>query len=136
MLASPSSMLPKSNSARCCAASVERHGAHAEGADLSGRQCAVLGGKVFVRHLLELLLTDGHVLRADGYVVEEARRNLAAKVPAGVADAACPAGHASPGPSEVSSSLQHVGGESDGLQIRSCSNSSLGNVDCRQYRIG
>jgi predicted nucleic acid-binding protein len=33
----------------------------------------------FVRHLLELLLDDGHVLCADGYVAEEARRNLATK---------------------------------------------------------
>ena len=33
----------------------------------------------FGRHLLELLLGDGHVLCADGYVAEEARRNLAAK---------------------------------------------------------
>ena len=33
----------------------------------------------FVRRLLELLLADGHVLCADGYVAEEARRNLAAK---------------------------------------------------------
>jgi predicted nucleic acid-binding protein len=37
-----------------------------------------------VRHLLELLLCDGHVLCADGYVVEEARRNLAAKGPQGL----------------------------------------------------
>jgi hypothetical protein len=33
----------------------------------------------FVRRFLELLLADGHVLCADGYVAEEARRNLAAK---------------------------------------------------------
>jgi predicted nucleic acid-binding protein len=38
----------------------------------------------FVRRLLELLLADGHVLCADGYVAEEARRNLAAKGPQGL----------------------------------------------------
>ncbi len=34
-----------------------------------------------VRRLLELLTAEGHVLCADGYVAEEARRNLAAKGP-------------------------------------------------------
>jgi predicted nucleic acid-binding protein len=34
-----------------------------------------------VRALLDLLVRGGHECRADGYVVEEARRNLAAKVP-------------------------------------------------------
>ena len=38
----------------------------------------------FVRRLLELLLGDGHVLCADGYVAEEARRNLVAKGPEGL----------------------------------------------------
>ncbi|MDI1287910.1 MAG: PIN domain-containing protein [Reyranella sp.] len=37
-----------------------------------------------VRRLLELLIAEGHVLCADGYVAEEARRNLAAKGPAGL----------------------------------------------------
>jgi predicted nucleic acid-binding protein len=32
-----------------------------------------------IRRLLDLLLRDGHECWADGYVVEEARRNLAAK---------------------------------------------------------
>jgi uncharacterized protein len=35
-----------------------------------------------VRQLLAMLLEQGHELRADGYVVEEARRNLALKSPA------------------------------------------------------
>jgi len=35
-----------------------------------------------IRQLLALLAKDGHMLCADGYVVEEARRNLAAKFPA------------------------------------------------------
>ncbi|MDP1753887.1 MAG: PIN domain-containing protein [Reyranella sp.] len=34
-----------------------------------------------VRRLLELLTAEGHVLCADGYVAEAARRNLAAKGP-------------------------------------------------------
>jgi uncharacterized protein len=34
-----------------------------------------------VRELLRLLRAAGHELRADGYVLEEARRNLAAKAP-------------------------------------------------------
>jgi predicted nucleic acid-binding protein len=38
-----------------------------------------------VRRLLELLLARGHACWVDGYVVEEARRNLAAKFPEGVA---------------------------------------------------
>jgi predicted nucleic acid-binding protein len=38
-----------------------------------------------VRMLLHLLLKAGHQLCVDGYVTEEARRNLAAKAPAGVA---------------------------------------------------
>jgi predicted nucleic acid-binding protein len=33
----------------------------------------------FVRRLLDLLFVDGHSLCADAYVIEEARRNLAAK---------------------------------------------------------
>lgn len=37
-----------------------------------------------VRELLEMLLEAGHELRADGYVVEEARRNLALKSPGSV----------------------------------------------------
>lgn len=37
-----------------------------------------------VRQLLELLLEAGHEGRVDGYVVEEARRNLAAKAPDGL----------------------------------------------------
>jgi predicted nucleic acid-binding protein len=37
-----------------------------------------------VRRLLELLLARGHACWVDGYVVEEARRNLAAKFPEGV----------------------------------------------------
>src|SRR5688572_12841335 len=36
------------------------------------------------RELLRLLPTKGHELWADGYVLEEARRNLAAKAPEGV----------------------------------------------------
>ncbi len=39
----------------------------------------------FVRHLLGVLAAEGHVLCADGYVAEEARRNLAAKGPQGLA---------------------------------------------------
>ena len=35
-----------------------------------------------VRRLLDLLLDAGHELWVDGYVVEEARRNLSAKAPA------------------------------------------------------
>lgn len=38
----------------------------------------------FVRRLVDLLLADGHVLCADGYVAEEARRNLEAKGPQGL----------------------------------------------------
>lgn len=38
-----------------------------------------------VRRLLELLLDAGHECCVDGYVVEEARRNLAAKSATGVA---------------------------------------------------
>lgn len=38
----------------------------------------------FIRRLLDLLIADGHVLCADGYVAEEARRNLAAKGPQGL----------------------------------------------------
>jgi predicted nucleic acid-binding protein len=38
-----------------------------------------------VRKLLELLLAAGHACWVDGYVVEEARRNLAAKFPGGLA---------------------------------------------------
>ena len=38
-----------------------------------------------VRRLLDLLLKAGHECCVDGYVVEEARRNLAAKAPDGVA---------------------------------------------------
>ena len=41
-----------------------------------------------VRRLLELLIAEGHVLCADGYVAEEARRNLAAKGPAGLSELA------------------------------------------------
>jgi hypothetical protein len=37
-----------------------------------------------VRRLLTLLVEAGHECWADGYVVEEARRNLAAKAPEGV----------------------------------------------------
>lgn len=37
-----------------------------------------------VRKLLELLLQAGHECWVDGYVVEEARRNLAAKFPDGL----------------------------------------------------
>jgi predicted nucleic acid-binding protein len=39
----------------------------------------------FVRRLLELLIAEGHGLCADDYVAEEARRNLAAKGPEGLA---------------------------------------------------
>lgn len=38
-----------------------------------------------IKALLERLLEQGHELCADGYVVEEARRNLAAKAPARLA---------------------------------------------------
>ena len=38
-----------------------------------------------VRLLLTLLLKAGHELRVDGYVTEEARRNLAAKAPESLA---------------------------------------------------
>lgn len=38
-----------------------------------------------IRRLLELLAAVGHQCCADGYVVEEARRNLAVKWPEGVA---------------------------------------------------
>ena len=38
-----------------------------------------------VRELLELLLAAGHECWVDGYVLEEARRNLAAKFPQGLA---------------------------------------------------
>ncbi len=41
-----------------------------------------------VRRLLGLLLADGHVLCADSYVAEEARRNLSAKGPAGLTELA------------------------------------------------
>ena len=37
-----------------------------------------------VRELLTLLLKAGHECRADGYVAEEARRNLVAKAPDGL----------------------------------------------------
>lgn len=37
-----------------------------------------------VRAMLEMLIKSGHDCRADVYVVEEARRNLAAKSPEGV----------------------------------------------------
>lgn len=37
-----------------------------------------------IRHLLALCEEDGHELWADAYVFEEARRNLAAKTPAGL----------------------------------------------------
>jgi predicted nucleic acid-binding protein len=37
-----------------------------------------------VRHLLVLLIDAGHQCCADAYVVEEARRNLSAKSPAGL----------------------------------------------------
>lgn len=37
-----------------------------------------------LRHLLDLLHAAGHELWADGYVLEEARRNLAAKAPDGI----------------------------------------------------
>lgn len=33
-----------------------------------------------VRHLLDLLHADGHEILADGYVLEEARRNLVVSV--------------------------------------------------------
>jgi len=39
-----------------------------------------------VRRFVNLLLDAGHVLCADGYVIEEARRNLAAKRPGHEAD--------------------------------------------------
>lgn len=39
-----------------------------------------------VRLLLERLLKAGHECCVDGYVTEEARRNLAAKAPGGLAD--------------------------------------------------
>jgi predicted nucleic acid-binding protein len=38
-----------------------------------------------VRSLLQLLLKTGHELCVDGYVTEEARRNLAAKAPESIA---------------------------------------------------
>ena len=38
-----------------------------------------------VSRLLSLLIAEGHVMCADGYVIEEARRNLAAKSPHRVA---------------------------------------------------
>lgn len=38
-----------------------------------------------VRRLLKLVMKEGHVCCADGFVMEEARRNLAAKAPAGLA---------------------------------------------------
>lgn len=38
-----------------------------------------------MRRLLDDLLDGGHVLCADAYVAEEARRNLATKAPAGLA---------------------------------------------------
>jgi predicted nucleic acid-binding protein len=38
-----------------------------------------------VRQLIDLLVKAGHQLCVDGYVIEEARRNLAAKAPDGVA---------------------------------------------------
>ena len=38
-----------------------------------------------VRQLIDLLVKAGHELCVDGYVIEEARRNLAAKAPDGVA---------------------------------------------------
>ncbi len=80
-------MRPKPSSTRFCAA--------------DGRQCAnrpafrhfvriFLDANVLfsaaksngaVRRLLELLTVEGHVLCADGYVAEEARRTLAAKGP-------------------------------------------------------
>ena len=39
-----------------------------------------------MRRLLALLRHDGHELRADDYVLEEARRNLALKIPDALAD--------------------------------------------------
>jgi hypothetical protein len=38
-----------------------------------------------IRRLLEALILDGHSMCADAYVIEEARRNLAAKEPNGLA---------------------------------------------------
>jgi predicted nucleic acid-binding protein len=38
----------------------------------------------YVRRMLELLVAEGHTLCADGYVAEEARRNLAMKDPRGL----------------------------------------------------
>lgn len=38
-----------------------------------------------VRRLLALLLAEGHVLCIDAYLLQEARRNLTAKAPAGLA---------------------------------------------------
>ena len=48
----------------------------------------------FVRRLLDLLTARGHILCADGYVAEEARRNLAAKGPQGLAALAALLDHA------------------------------------------
>ena len=85
--ASPSSMLPKPSLATCCAASVQRRAAARTEVRIfldANVLFSAAKSDGFVRRLLELLLADGHVLCADGYVAEEARRNLAAKGPQGL----------------------------------------------------
>lgn len=72
--------------AKCCAASGQRHVARAEVRIFLDANVLFSAAKSdsFIRRLLDLLIADGHVLCADGYVAEEARRNLAAKGPQGL----------------------------------------------------
>jgi hypothetical protein len=79
-------MLQKPSLAKCCAAGVQRRAARAEVRIFLDANVLFSAAKSdgFVRRLLELLVADGHVLCADGYVAEEARRNLAAKGPQGL----------------------------------------------------
>ncbi|MPZ34239.1 MAG: PIN domain-containing protein [Rhodospirillales bacterium] len=80
-------MLPKPSLAKCCAASAQRRvAARVEVQIFLDANVLFSAAKSdgFVRRLLELLMADGHVLCADGYVAEEARRNLAAKGPQGL----------------------------------------------------
>jgi hypothetical protein len=79
-------MLPKLNLAKYCAASVHRRVDRAEVRIFFDASVLFSAAKSdgFIRRLLELLTAGGHVLCADGYVAEEARRNLMAKGPQGL----------------------------------------------------
>ena len=66
---------------KSCAASVRRHVDRAEVRIFLDANVLFSAAKSdgFVSRLLDFLMAEGHVLCADGYVAEEARRNLAAK---------------------------------------------------------